>query len=371
MRPRLEPGALLDRLRSGGWMLAVAGVFVVQNHCGVPGVAHDQLAAHFLDRGQHERALREARRAIRETPEAATPRVIAALALAGLGQPEPAAAAVEQALRLDPDDSRLYGTLRSICIDGEREDLALIALQRLVIEHPEHWLLKLNLGWAHRAVGDEERALALLEAAVAAPDTTAPDEDLVLAHFELSRVYAEQERLEEASRVLEDALLLTPDDPRLLVTAGEMQLRRQLLPQAQDFFEQALDVSTDAGSTAARIAMAFYNSGDRRRAILFYERAIAERPSPLTLNNLAWTYAEADLDLDRAQELSLRAVKTDADNVVYLDTYAEVLFRQGRTLQATALIRRCLELEPADGEYYEYLCEQLDRFRGAPPDTAL
>ena len=87
-------------------MLAALGAFVVQNHCGVPGVAHDQLAAHFLDRGQDERALREARRAIREAPEAATPRVIAALALAGLGRPEAAAAAVEEALRLDPDDPR-------------------------------------------------------------------------------------------------------------------------------------------------------------------------------------------------------------------------------------------------------------------------
>ena len=46
-------------------MLAALGSFVVQNHCGVPGVAHDQLAAHFLDRGQDERALREAWRAIR------------------------------------------------------------------------------------------------------------------------------------------------------------------------------------------------------------------------------------------------------------------------------------------------------------------
>ena len=90
--------------------------------------------------------------------------------------------------------------------------------------------------------------------------------------------------------------------------------------------------------------------------------------SDLTLNNLAWTYAEAELNLDRAHELSLRAVKTDADNVVYLDTYAEVLFRKGRSDQAVAIIRRCLELEPITGEHYEYLHEQLARFN-ADPDS--
>ena len=69
-----------------------------------------------------------------------------ALALAGLGRSEAATAAVEEALRLDPDDPRLYGTLRSVCIDGDREDLALATLQRLSVEQPDHWLLTLNLG---------------------------------------------------------------------------------------------------------------------------------------------------------------------------------------------------------------------------------
>ena len=361
----------LEHQRNHGWMLAALGVFVVQNHCGVPGVAHDQLAAHFLERGQNERALREAQRGIREAPDEPTPRVIASLALAGLGRAEAAAMAIEEALRLDPDDPRLYGTLRSVCTDGDREDLALAVLQRLVRERPGHWLLTLNLGWAHRAVGSEDEALLLLESAVADPDSTAPVEDLVLAHAELSRAYAEQERLDDAGRVLEDALRLAPHDWRLLIATGELHLRREQSQEAEASFERALVHSDDAGVTAARIAMAFYNSGDRGRAILFYERAIVERPSPLTMNNLAWTYAEADLNLDRAQELSLRAVKTDADNVVYLDTYAEVLFRKGRAPQAVAVIRRCLELEPTGGEHFQYLHDQLARFRLASPDSLL
>ncbi len=361
----------LEYLRHSGWMLAALGVFVVQNHCGVPGVAHDQLAAHFLDRGQDARALREAQRAIRESPDDPTPRVIASLALAGLGQTEAAATAVERALELDLDDPRLYGTLRSICIDADREDLALEALQRLVAERPGHWLLTLNLGWAHRAVGDDEQALLLLESAVANPDSAAPTEDLILAHFELSRVYAAQERLDDARRVLGDALHYAPHDPRLLVASGELHLRLQQPKEAEAFFEQAVAHSDAPGITASRIAMAFYNAGDRSRSILFYERAIMEHPEPLTLNNLAWTYAEADLNLDRAHELSLRAVKTDADNVVFLDTYAEVLFRKGRTPQAVAVIRRCIELEPEDGEHYHYLREQLKRFHPASSDSVL
>ena len=69
--------------------------------------------------------------------------------------------------------------------------------------------------------------------------------------------------------------------------------------------------------------------------------------------------------LERARELSLRAVKEEADNVVYLDTYAEVLYRQGHQNQALALIRRAVELEPDDGEHRDYLLRQLHRFSTA------
>lgn len=354
----------LQRLRAKSWVFAALGVFVVQNHCGVPGVAHDQLAAHFLDRSQPERALQEARRAVREAPDEAAPRVIEALALAGLGRHEEAASALEQALLRHPDDARLYGTLRSVCADQQREDLALAVLQRLSLEMPGHWLLTLNLGWAHHALGDSSQALMLLESAVSDPDSSAAPEQRVLAHVELSRLYGEQGRLQDAVRTIDTALVMIPDDARLLVTAGELRLRQGVPHEAEDFFEDAIRGSDDAGRTAVQIAVAFYNAGDHLRAIRFYERAVARRPSPLTMNNLAWTYAEADLNLDRAQELSLRAVKTDADNVVYLDTYAEVLFRQGRVAQATALMRRCLDLEPVDGDQYEYLQGQLQRFQG-------
>ena len=83
------------------------------------------------------------------------------------------------------------------------------------------------------------------------------------------------------------------------------------------------------------------------------------------MNNLAWTYAEEGLRLDRGLELSLRAVKADADNVVYLDTYAELFFKKGQYSRAVALMGRALELEPEDGAHYLYLQEQMHKFRRA------
>lgn len=354
------------------WLGASLAVFVVQSHCGVPGVDHERLAVHFLDRGQHERALREARRAAREAPDEAQPRVIQALAHAGMGDLLAAVAALERALVADPDDSRLYGALRSLCGEAGREDLALAALERLAGQHPGRWQLDANLGWAHRALGHGEAALEALERAVADEDTTAPVADRVFAHFQLSRLYAEAERFDAAARVLEEALLLAPEDARLLVGTGECRLRAGSRQAAEGYFERALEETDDVTGTAARIAQVFYNAGHKGDAIRYYELAAHQRQAtPLVMNNLAWTYAEEGTQLERAHELSLKAVKSDADNVVYLDTYAEVLYRLGRRDQAVALMRHCLEIEPEGGEHHAYLQGQLTRFRDALPDSAL
>ena len=76
-----------------------------------------------------------------------------------------------------------------------------------------------------------------------------------------------------------------------------------------------------------------------KRAIEYYQRALSRAPrAPLILNNLAWTYAEEGMRLHYALELSLQAVKIEADSPVYLDTYAELLHRLGRHQHAIAVI---------------------------------
>ena len=160
--------------------------------------------------------------------------------------------------------------------------------------------------------------------------------------------------------------MLRPQDPRLLIGIGECQLREGEEDGAQIYFQRALEAAENTVETASLIAQVHYNTGLPRRAIQYYEVAAEQSlVTPLILNNLAWTYGEEGIELARAQDLSLRAVKADADNVVYLDTYAEVLFRRGHTGRAIAMMRRAIDLEPDDGEHFEYLRGQLVRFESA------
>ena len=354
---------LITALRRQHWLFAALGVFVVQNHCGMPGVKHEQLAVHLLERGQFERARREAERALRESPDDADMRVIAAIADASLGNVDGSIGALSEALRRDPDDPRLYAALRSLCTQAGCAELALEALQELQQAPGDNWYIDANIGWALARSGDLERALPVLEAAVAQLTPDVDETEQIVTHHQLSRLYLDTERYADAARVLEGALILRPEDPRLLVGIGECHLRQADEEGAQPYFTRALDATENRLETASLIAQVHYGAGLPRRAIDYYEGAAREHTvTPLILNNLAWTYAEEGIELDRAASLSLRAVKADVDNVVYLDTYAEVLFRQGRADQAIALMHRAIDLEPEGGEHFDYLREQLTRF---------
>ncbi|MBD5337744.1 MAG: tetratricopeptide repeat protein [Bacteroides sp.] len=108
---------------------------------------------------------------------------------------------------------------------------------------------------------------------------------------------------------------------------------------------------------------AYYKLGEREKAFINYDSALEIDPdNPLTLNNYAYFLIEGTgqlppEDLEKADEMSARAIANGPDNPVYLDTRAWLLFRKGEYQEAREMEERALELisEDASGEeIYEY-----------------
>lgn len=341
--------------------LALLGVFVIENpQCGV-GAEHHRLALYYLDQGQYERTLVEARRAVRKDAGDAPSYLVMAMAQLGLKRPAEAVAALGQAILADPGNPQYYAALRQVCQEEKRFDLGRQVLDQVLEAQPENRLAKSSLGWAYAQLDDEEQARQWLEQAAQGDTST-------FAQVQLGRLYMRHQRFAEAVAVLEEALKRLPGDTAVLLALGECHLRQGTPEEARQDFSAALEHSGDPGAIAGQIATLCYAQGLRRLAIDYYEQALSrgpQPPSPALLNNLAWTYGEEDLQLDHALELSLQAVKSDADNPVYLDTYAELLHKKGQGAHAIALMRRALEAEPADGEQRPYLMSQMQKFHQA------
>ena len=340
--------------------LALLGLFVIEDpfYCSGPTPDHRSLAITYLEQGRHEQALIAANRAIRQNRKDGSLHLIVALAHLGKNETKDAFAALEQAVLTEPDNPQIHTTLRQIFLQEERFDRARDIFSSLLRQKPDNGLAQAGLGWAHMNLGNEEEALLLLEQAVAHADAN------IFAHIQLSHIYTRHERIEEAIQVLQSALKKNRDNQQLLLTLGEYLLEQDRLKEAGHSFEKALRNSTTRAATASRIAQNYYARNLRRKAIEYYEKAVDYEPHvPLLMNNLAWTYAEEGIELDRALQLSLQTLKADADNVVYLDTYAELLYKKGQYDRAIILMRQALELEHEDGAHYQHLQEQMRKFR--------
>ena len=93
--------------------------------------------------------------------------------------------------------------------------------------------------------------------------------------------------------------------------------------------------------------------GATLRRVLSEETADAD-----LLNNLAWFCATADMFIAEAVEAAERAVALSPEDANILDTLAEAYFRDGRTADAVATIKRAIEIDPESS----YFKEQLERF---------
>ena len=76
-------------------------------------------------------------------------------------------------------------------------------------------------------------------------------------------------------------------------------------------------------------------------------------------NDLASLYAANNINLNFALNLIETALKTKPQGVDYLDTKAEILFKQKRWDEAIAIEERLAEKDP----YYSYHQEQIKKFK--------
>lgn len=79
----------------------------------------------------------------------------------------------------------------------------------------------------------------------------------------------------------------------------------------------------------------YYKMGKYKEAFLAYDSALVyNKDNILCLNNYAYFLSLRNESLDKAEEMSYRAIKAEPENRVYLDTYAWILFMQEKYPEA-------------------------------------
>lgn len=87
-----------------------------------------------------------------------------------------------------------------------------------------------------------------------------------------------------------------------------------------------------------------------------YEEVLKRTPNnPVTLNNYAYTLAQANTRLEEAEAMANRALSASPKNPIYLDTLGWIYYRQGRIQQAVQLLELAVQDAPQEPEIRYHL----------------
>ena len=238
----------------------------------------------------------------------------------------------------------------------------------------------LDLGAKYSAtIGDYERARELMSYATDLEPEN-PDYWIRLAHFNFV-----DERYAEAVAICEKAMEKVTDVPKgLLLVYGNACSLSNNFEKARAAYQRLLDMElpgallTDDTQTILQkvgklpyesliwVAQLFemagdgsFKTGNIERSTKEYDVVLALDPDNDTaINNYAYYLALGGGDLDKAEELSRKAVGNQPDNPTFLDTLAWILYLKDQYAEALEIQEKAMEnITPeaeGTGEYWDH-----------------
>jgi len=115
----------------------------------------------------------------------------------------------------------------------------------------------------------------------------------------------------------------------------------------------------------------YYRMKNYAEAFRAYDEALKLNSNDLTvMNNYAYYLAEQDMNLKEAEKMARIVTEKDKGNSTFLDTYAWVLYKRGKSREAARIMEKILgsDEHSNDAEYYEhygYILKKMGRCNDA------
>jgi tetratricopeptide (TPR) repeat protein len=174
---------------------------------------------------------------------------------------------------------------------------------------------------------------------------------------------------DEALGIMEDAVIMDPDDAATWFFCAILNLRAGEYQQAAEAFKKTEELAKLlANGGAAALDFSFYfnygaaceRSGNWEKAETMLLKSIALNPeNSMAFNYLAYMWAEKGINLDKAMKYVSSALEIEPDNGAYLDTLGWVLFKKGQNKEALAYLEEARVLMPDDPTILEHVGDVL------------
>ena len=169
--------------------------------------------------------------------------------------------------------------------------------------------------------------------------------DLPIVAYHITGNYKKEKEL------LKRAFKDFPDDPQLIRRQSILSLSEKDTVSANRYIEKFFALhnsdSWSEASIAHRLGDIYDEAGYYKRAKAFYLRALSLEPdNPVRLNNLGYYLIDRDINLTEGLELASKAVKSDPNSYIFLDSKGWGLFKLGKNEEALKLLGKSDSLKP-------------------------
>ena len=344
----------------------------------------------YIQMGDHEHAIASIRALSEEHPYDLNYRTLYANTLMANEEFEEGYQVLLQVLEEEPDNARAQQSLRSYYIRMEDVEAADSITRRILTNrHTETdakiTMLRQLIAENEANGGDSTEVLTIFDEMLQQPEPDADIAELKAVYMDLkqmprdsiahalekvlsidparaaSRLHLVQYawEAEDNDRIVElcqAARQYNPEEMAFYYYQGMAYYRQDDTDHALEAFQNGINVINDQSSPEivsdfyAVMGDLLYQKDREREAFAAYDSCLQWKPDNIgCLNNYAYYLSLKGTSLDKAEEMSYKTIKAEPKNATYLDTYAWILFMQGRYAEARIYIDQALQNDSTIG----------------------
>jgi tetratricopeptide (TPR) repeat protein len=310
----------------------------------------NSLAQLNLSVGESTVAQEYAERSVRLNSSDAAGRVLLGRALAQQNHLKPAEEQLRLAQQLSPKDPTVHSSLAFLYERAGKWKEADQELESALTMDPQFSpaLGQIADLWVARKEPDQAIARVRKHLAIHPGDAN--------AHVVLGSLFVAQKQYDAAQPELERALQLSPNLLQAHLQLGRLLQSRGEIDAAIERFEKAATLQPKFAPLRTLIGNLYLEKGNLEQARKSYEQALSIDPNfPIAAGNLAWVFAEEDINLDVAVSMAQKAKQLLPDLDSISDTLAWVYYKKGNYNGAVPLLEECVEKAPDRASYRYHL----------------
>ncbi len=259
---------------------------------------------------------------------------------------------LETILKEDPDD--MDAQLRMGLVYGELKEYskAITQLTKILTARPAELRVRDYLGLMYEELKEYDKAIEAYQSNLKVQPSYAD------GHLHLGFLYYRLKRSAEAIPHLTEVVKQNPKQSDAYLLLGLTYLQSEQYASASQAFEEGIRYNPGNPDLLFNLGTVYDKLNRFDDVIRTMESALQVDPKHAdTLNYLGYTYADRDMKIQEAVELTQRAVSLKPDNGYYVDSLAWALFKMGRLDDAKAEITKAATLVKDDPVIYEHLGE--------------